>query len=290
MKTRWECYTCFFRQAESALKRINIPNEKKIEIIKEIAKDLEKLSPEDTPSYNTYFIFKKIYELSGVEDPYFEEKKYYNQQGLKLYEALRNIVLSSEDPLYTAIKVAIAGNVIDLGILNISKLNLGEYIKEIINIPLAIDHYFYFKNELSKTNEILYLLDNAGEIVFDKILIEELSKEKEVIAVVNENPVINDALMEDAIEVGLNKCAKIITTGSGSVGKPPELGGEEYQKTFNSAKLIISKGQANYESLEGRGYNIFFLLKAKCEVVAENLGVKEGDLVFLYEKAKNSSK
>ncbi len=288
MKTRWECYTCFFRQAESALKRINISNEKKIEIIREIAKELENLSPEDTPSYNTYFIFKKIYELSGVKDPYFEEKKYYNQQGLKLYEALKNIVLSSEDPLYTAIKVAVAGNVIDLGILNISKLNLGEYIKEIINTPFAIDHYFYFKNELSKTDEILYLLDNAGEIVFDKILIEELSKEKKVIVVVNEHPVINDALMEDAIEVGLNKYAQVITTGSGSVGKPPELGGEEYQKIFNNAKLIISKGQANYESLEGRGHNIFFLLKAKCEVVATNLGVKEGDLVFLYEKAKNS--
>lgn len=288
MRTYWECFPCFFKQAESALKRIKISEEEKIDIIKKLAEEVIKFSSEYSPAYNTYLVFKRIYELANTEDPYYEEKKYYNQQALKLYEALKNIVETSNDPLYTAIKVAIAGNIIDLGILNISKLDLNEYIKEIINIPLAIDHYFYFKNELEKSNKILYLLDNAGEIVFDRILIEELVKTKEVIAVVNEKPIINDAVMEDAIEVGLNKIVKVITTGVGTVGKPPELGSKEYQDTFLSSELIISKGQANYESLEGKGYNIFFLLKAKCEIVAKHLGVKEGDLAFVYEKAKNS--
>ncbi|MFN3699481.1 MAG: damage-control phosphatase ARMT1 family protein [Dictyoglomus sp.] len=288
MRTRWQCYPCFLKQAESALKRIKISEDKKIEIVKSIGQELVKFSPEDTPAYNTYLTFKKIYKLAGVDDPYYEEKKYYNQQALKLYQALKNLVENSKDPLHTAIKVAIAGNVIDLGILNLSQLNLARYIEEIADITLAIDHYFYFKNELEKTDKILYLLDNAGEIVFDKVLIEELIKEKEVIAVVNELPIINDATIEDIIEVGLNKVIQVITTGAGTVGKLPELGSNKYQEIFNNAQLIISKGQANYESLEGRGYNIFFLLKAKCEIVAEHMGVKEGDLVFLYEKAKSN--
>ncbi len=285
MWTKLDCYPCFLKQALSALKRSNLSEEKKIEMIRKTAEYISTLSPTESPAYNTYLTFKKIYEMADLKDPYYEEKKHYNNLALKLYDTLKNIVETYEDPLYTAIKVAIAGNIIDLGILDISKLNLREYIKDIINTPLAIDHYHYFKQELEETDEILYLLDNAGEIVFDRILIEELSKTKNIISVVNEYPIINDAILEDAIEVGLNKYSKVITTGSGSVGKPPELGSKEYQDIFYNSKLIISKGQANYEGLEGRGYNIFFLLKAKCEIVAKNLGVNEGDSVFLYEKA-----
>ncbi|HOL39879.1 MAG TPA: ARMT1-like domain-containing protein [Dictyoglomaceae bacterium] len=284
MNTKLECFPCFLKQAISALKRINLPEERKMDIMKDISQYISTFNTEESPAYNTYLTFKKIYELANVEDPYYEEKKSYNTIALSFYKVLKNIVESSNNPLYTAIKVAIAGNIIDLGILDISKLDLRDYISKIIEMPLKIDHYYYFKNELQKTDNILYLLDNAGEIVFDKILIEELSKEKEVTAVVNEYPIINDALMEDAIEVGLNKSCKLISSGSGTVGKIPEFGSKEFQELFYNSKLIISKGQANYENLEGRGYNIFFLLKAKCELVAQNLEVNFGDLVFLYEK------
>ncbi|MEN2983416.1 MAG: ARMT1-like domain-containing protein [Dictyoglomaceae bacterium] len=284
MRTRVECFPCFLNQVISATKRILDDEEKKIFVVKESAKVLPELFYENSPAYNTYLVLKRAYEILGNPDPYYEEKRKYNKIALNLYPILKEIVKNSRDPLYTAIKIAISGNIIDLGILDISKLNLKDYIREVLDIPLALDHFEYFKEEIKKAENIVYLLDNAGEIVFDKIFIEEL-KDKKIFGVVNTYPIINDALMEDALEIKLNEVCKIIESGTQIVGKIPELGSSEFKEIFNNADLIIAKGQGNYENLNDRDLNIFFLLKAKCEIIAKSFGVKYGDLILAYGPA-----
>ncbi|MCX7845713.1 MAG: ARMT1-like domain-containing protein [Dictyoglomaceae bacterium] len=286
MKTRVECFPCFLNQVISATKRVWDNEERKIFVIKESAKILPELSFEDSPAYNTYLVLKRAYEILGNSDPYYQEKRKYNKIALSLYPILKEFVKNSEDPLYTATKIAISGNIIDLGILDISSLNLKDYIKEVLRIPLALDHFEYFKEEIKKAKNIVYLLDNAGEIVFDKVFIEEL-KDKNVFGVVNTYPIINDALMEDALEINLNEVCKLIESGTQIVGKIPELGSEEFKKIFYMADLIIAKGQGNYENLNERNLNIFFLLKAKCEIIAKSFGVNYGDLILAYGPVLN---
>lgn len=281
MKTKVECFPCFLNQVISAAKRVCVEEEKKIFVIKEIAKILPELSSEDSPAYNTYLVLKRAYEILGNSDPYYQEKRRYNKIALSLYPILKEIVKSSNNPLYTATKIAISGNIIDLGILDISKLDLGDYIKEILDFPLSLDHFKYLEEEIEKAKNIVYLLDNAGEIVFDKVFIEEL-KDKNVFGVVNTYPIINDALMEDAEEIGLNNVCEIIDSGTQIVGKIPELGSEEFKDIFSKGDLIIAKGQGNYENLNERDLNIFFLLKAKCEIIAKSFGVNYGDLILAY--------
>lgn len=281
MRTKVECFPCFLNQVISAARRVSDEEGKKIFAVKEAAKILPNLSIEDSPAYNTYLVLKKAYEVLENPDPYYEEKRKYNKIALNLYPILKELVKNSKDPLYSAVKIAISGNIIDLGILDISKINFKEYIKEVLETPLALDHYEYFKRELEKAKNIVYILDNAGEIVFDKVLIEEL-KDKNVISVVNEGPIINDALMEDAKEIGLDKVCKVITSGTDIVGKIPEKGSEEFKKAFYNADLIIAKGQGNYENLNEKNLNIFFLLKAKCEIIAKSLGINFGGLALAY--------
>lgn len=281
MRTKVECFPCFLNQVISAARRVSDEEKKKVFAIKEVAKVLPTLSLEDSPAYNTYLVLKKTYEVLENPDPYYEEKRKYNKLALNLYPTLKELVKNSKDPLHTAIKIAISGNIIDLGILDISKINFKEYIKEILESPLDLDHYEYFKREFDRAKNIVYLLDNAGEIVFDKVLIEEL-REKNVISVVNEGPIINDALMEDAKEISLDKVCKVISSGTGIVGKIPEKGSEEFKKAFYNADLIIAKGQGNYENLNEKDLNIFFLLKAKCEIIAKSLGINFGNLALAY--------
>lgn len=281
MKTKVECFPCFLNQVISAVKRVYNDEDKKIFVVKESAKILPKLSYEDSPAYNTYLVLKRAYEILGNSDPYYQEKRKYNKIALSLYPILKEIVKNSYDSLYTATKIAISGNIIDLGILDISNLNLKEYIKEVLEIPLALDHFEYLKEEIKKAKNIVYLLDNAGEIVFDKVFIEEL-KDKNVFGIVNSYPIINDALMEDALEIGLNEVCKVIESGTQIVGKIPEFGSIEFKEVFYKADLIIAKGQGNYENLNERNLNIFFLLKAKCEIIAKSFGVNYGDLILAY--------
>ncbi|MGB9857513.1 MAG: damage-control phosphatase ARMT1 family protein [Dictyoglomaceae bacterium] len=281
MRTKPECFSCFLNQVLSAGKRVTKDEEVLINAIKKASEILPYLSINDSPAYNTYLVLKRGYEILGNKDPYYEEKRKYNKLALSLYPTLKNIVKNSKDPLHTAVKIAIAGNIIDLGIVDLSKINIEEYIKMVLETPLPLEHYEYFKREVEKAKNIVYLLDNAGEIVFDKILIEELDG-KRITAIVSEGPIINDAMMEDAIEVGLTQVCNVITSGSDTVGKIPELGSEEFKSALYNADVIIAKGQGNYENLDEKGLNIFFLLKAKCEIIAKSLGINFGDSALAY--------
>ena len=177
--------------------------------------------------------------------------------------------------------LAVAGNIIDFGAKHdYSDKQIHEEINKMLSTDLSNSHTEELKQEIDRAEKILYLGDNAGEIVFDKLFVEQLPKNKITFAV-RGKPVINDATMEDAKAIGLTEIVKVIDNGAGYPGTVIESCSEEFQKIFNEADLIISKGQGNYETLSENKSNIFFLLKIKCDIVARDLNKSLGDFVVL---------
>ncbi len=208
---------------------------------------------------------------------------------LKLYPELKQEINNSEDRLLAAVKLSIIGNIIDYGAKNsldvpkeIDSLFQGNFTSSNENNSSTFK-YNQFKETLNKVDNIIYLADNAGEVVFDRLLIEELVEElgKQVIYVVRDKPIINDALMEDAIFCGIDKAAKVTSSGSDASGTILKYCSPEFMKLYQDVELIISKGQGNYEALSEENKSIFFLFKAKYPVITVDIGCKIGDMVLI---------
>jgi uncharacterized protein with ATP-grasp and redox domains len=252
-------------------------DEKKLKrLLDEVGTVLRDIPVENTPPETGMMIYEKVSRITGEFDPYKEIKRKNISKALELYPSLKKKVGSSDDSLLTAIRLAIAGNVIDFGVNK--KFDIEEEIDVVLEKDFAIFDYEKFKHYLDKTDKILYIGDNAGESVFDRILIEEIKKP--VIYVVREIPVINDVTREDAIQAGIDKVAPILSSGTSAPGTVLETCSSEFIELYRKSKFIISKGQGNYEGLSEEKGLIFFLLKAKCWVIADDIGVKEGDIVL----------
>jgi uncharacterized protein with ATP-grasp and redox domains len=276
MKTYLDCFPCFLSQALRAA-RIATDDEKKIkELLDEVGMMLRDIPLESTPPESGRLIYRKIAEITGNPDPYKEIKIQSTNKAFSFYPFLKRYVQKSEDRLLAAIRVAIAGNVIDFGAG--WDFDLKEEIDQVLDKDFSICDYSAFKECLANAHEILYIGDNAGECVFDKILIEEIGKP--VTYVVRGEPIINDAVYEDAISAGLDKIATILSSGTDAPGTILKTCSSEFREFYKNSKFIISKGQGNYEVLSNEKRPIFFLLKAKCQVIARDIGVDEGDIVL----------
>ncbi len=276
MKTYLDCLPCFLSQALRA-GRIATDDEKKIKrILDEVGMALKDIPLECTPPEAGILIYGKVREISGVFDPYRETKIENTEKALSLYPRLKKLVQESSDPLLTAIRIAIAGNVIDFGVNK--NFDIEMEVEETLQKEFAIFDYESFKKRLGQVDKVLYLGDNAGESVFDKILIEELKKP--VTYAVREIPVINDVTWDDALMAGLDEVATIISSGTNAPGTILKTCSSEFMEIYENSDMVISKGQGNYEALSEDKRPIFFLLKVKCHVIASDLDVKEGDIVL----------
>ncbi len=208
-----------------------------------------------------------------------------NALALEWESYLRRLVYSSRERLRTAMGLSVVGNIIDLGIKE--QIDIKKSIEQILSQGFNIDDSDIIIQKVKNDSNlnILIIGDNAGEILFDKILVEELLKyTPNVVYVVRSGPVINDALLEDAEAVGMTGICKVIETGNDWAGVIEEKCSEEMKGHLRKADIIIAKGQANYETLTETSYPVFYTLKAKCPPVANHLGVKVGDLVCKYLK------
>lgn len=292
MKTYLECIPCFFKQALEATRIAGVGEVKQKEVIIELCKLIPNFSLEATPPEMGRVLYKLIKEITGEEDPFKEIKQRNNELALSLYPNLKKKVKDSQDKLLTAIILAITGNVIDYGAK--SSLNIEEEINNCLNNDIdefnkAIFDYPQFRDALNNSKTILYLGDNSGEIVFDRILIEEILKEKgekkEIIFAVRDKPVINDALIEDAYICGIDKIAKVISSGSDAPGTILKYCSNQFLQIYKTSDMIISKGQGNFETLSNEDRQIFFLFKVKCNVIAKevlayNKNCKVGDIIL----------
>ena len=289
MRTYLDCIPCFYRQALDAARIAGTDEIKQKQIVDKISQLIPDFPLEASPPEMGRAIHSLVGKISGVKDPFKEIKENSNKFALKLYPELKQEINNSEDRLLTAVKLSIIGNIIDYGAKN--SLNVVEEIDHLFQGNFIINNennsttfkYNQFKEALNKVSSIIYLADNAGEVVFDRLLIEELVKElgKEVIYVVKGKPIINDALIEDALFCGINEIAKIISSGSDAPGTLLKYCSPEFIRLYQKAELIISKGQGNYEALSEEDRPIFFLFRAKCPVIAKDVGCNVGDMVLV---------
>jgi len=210
-------------------------------------------------------------EELGDPDPYRDIKRECNEMMMGRGDELRDIVRRAADPVAAAIRLAIAGNVIDFGAKNL--FDPTETIAAVLEADLDIDDTALLKSDLQKARSVLYIGDNAGEIVTDAILIETLAHPGLTFAV-RGGPVINDATVEDARLVGIDRHARVITTGDDAPGVIWETSSDEFRQAFDGADVVLAKGQGNLEGLIDMKRPVYFLLTTKCERIAEHIGEK----------------
>jgi len=277
MKAAPDCIECMFRQALNTARKATNDKEKQIAILEQLRK--RPFNLDQTPAAFAQPAYRAVNEILGVDDPYRADKIETNMTALSLLPSIRETVNSSTDRLDACLHAAVAGNIIDLGIGNAFDLNTD--IQQIMKQAFAINHLEELRADLKNTSRILYLGDNAGEIVLDTILVAFLVEHgKEVTYTVKSGPIINDATMEDAVFAGMPALARVIKTGSDDIGVNWDRVSPEFLAEFESADLIISKGHGNFETCVGRPENLYFLLKTKCQLVADELKVPLGSIVL----------
>jgi uncharacterized protein with ATP-grasp and redox domains len=212
---------------------------------------------------------------TGINDLYHVQKQESTKAALAHYSQTKETIDRSPDPFDTAVRMSIAGNIIDFGMF--SSYDLPFELKRVLTQPFAVDHLRELRQAIQEAETILYLADNAGETVFDRLLIETIGKP--ILYAVKETPILNDALEEDAIQAGLDRVATIISSGVDTPGTVLSRASESFLKIYHTADVIIAKGQGNFEALSEQKENLFFILQAKCETLARSIGSPTGGLI-----------
>ncbi len=292
MKMQPECIQCFFQQADRLLKYLRTSKPKRFKILKQLGNYLFSIEKYDrTPAFYASTMYKILYESVGVKDPYKKVKKEYNKLILEMYPELLKLIKNSRNPIYSALKLSAIGNTIDFGVE--TSLDIKREIQNFEKIEFKKDDFKIFQKLLKNSVKIMLIADNAGEIIFDKLLLEtiNLAGKYKIVIGVRGAPVINDVTLKDLKDIHFNDNIKIVSNGNAFVGTILDRCSKEFLKEFRESDIIISKGQANFESLnECKSKNIFFLFKAKCEPVAKFLGVQQDSLIFSYNIVSTKNK
>jgi len=281
MKTSQGCKPCLFKNATSLLDDLVKDDVLKRTLEDKITKYLIDADCSNTPPVLYNGIIDKILQNTNTIDPYKDEKVKQNILALSLEPYMRERVEKAEDSFSEAVKISIAGNSIDLGVYGkSSNKEIKDRIDESLEHELDTKTIESLRFAIDEASNIVFIGDNAGEIVFDKILIEALDPSK-VTYIVRGNPVLNDATLDDAVQVGMDKIVKIVDNGSSYPGTVLDKCSKEFISLFRNADLVISKGQGNYETLNESQKRIFHLFKVKCDVIAEHCDKPVGTLAII---------
>jgi len=255
-------------------------------IVREVLHWVSEMSWEEPPPAFGQRIHRRLREIVRSADPYRNAKDQQNRMAMSLLPELEARIEAAADPLIVALRLAIAGNVIDMGPTgNVTESAMRESICQALTTPLVGDEQG-FREAVNEAHRILYLADNAGEIALDRLLVEQLAPARVTVAV-RGAPVINDATMADARAVGLHEIVEVIDNGSDAPGTLLGECSPEFMRRFTEADLILAKGQGNFETLSNQPGNIIFLFKAKCPVIATQAGVPIGAHVLIRSQTGN---
>jgi len=279
MQTYIECVGCLARQAVDIACQ-NIPPQRQESFIKDILIRLSRFDYTSPPPIMAMEMYDMLREIEGIEDPFAHVKSVYNEMALQLYPDLKEIVKVSDDPVETALRIAVAGNIIDFGARNAENIHIEDTLKRALEIPFSVDHTSQFKKQIEDSRSIVYLADNAGEIVFDRVLIEEIGPER-VTCAVRDLPVINDATLKDTSQTGLDDVCSVVSSGSRAPGTPLYLCSDEFKEMFYSADVVISKGQGNFETLNHVDRDVFFLFMIKCPIISREVGAALNSFIIM---------
>jgi damage-control phosphatase, subfamily I len=279
METTLDCVPCTLRQILEASRMVSDDTEMHERIMDAVLEEIRNYKAHVRPPELNRAMHRVAYRYTGVADPYRKLKEKDTEAALRLYPSLKQRAEREEDPVPLAIRIAVTGNVIDSAVG--ASVDIAQCIEQELIKPFAIYDVAEFEKRLKTARRILVVGDNAGETVFDRVLIETLAH-CDITYAVRSGPILNDATVEDALAAGLGGCARVISTGSDMPGVGLDEATDEFLEVFRGADIVISKGQGNFETLEDSGRNIFFLLKAKCASISRRLGVKQGEYVFQY--------
>jgi damage-control phosphatase, subfamily I len=301
VKTAFECMACYLRQTLQVARLSTDDQKLHLVALRRVAELVADMDMERTPPENSVPVYGAIAEITGCADPYLETKQQSNQQALSLLPEFKKEVAESSDPLATALRLAIGGNIIDYGAMH--SFDVDAAMERCLKATFAVDHSQKLMQKvrgLARNARVLYLADNSGEIVYDSLVVSELADMGlDVTVAVKSGPIINDALLADAHACGIDSFASILENGTSCPGTPLESCSTELLEAFNTADLIISKGQGNFETLSEAEAEIYFLLTVKCSVVGAHLAQisgtspqdlpGSGELVLFYYNGKENA-
>ena len=283
MKISYECGPCFLRQAKEAMDLSTDDENLKMELMEEIFNFLSDNFKLHTNSNSTgSAMHNMIKRKTGCTDPYYKEKIEGNEIALRYLPEVKRI-LEKDPSLENYVKIAIVGNILDFGAFTLDD-DIESTIKQSLKKELTVKDIEEFENSLKTHDKLLYLVDNTGEIVFDKLLLEKIKQYGlDITIAVKSEPILNDACMAEALDAGLDEFGEIVEIGCGTVGYVDSEISDEFREIFNSHKFIISKGMGNYEGLteiDLSGKDIYFLLCAKCNTISRDIGVNLHDMLL----------
>lgn len=282
------CIGCIIERQEKRIRELPFPERKKEQFMKELCQIIA-AAPEDATSpvivADIRVLFQKYFDR---KDSYEKEKKYFNQLMLKSEDVFTGMIEHAKEPLKEGLRLARIGNYIDFGALNeVNDQKLAELFAETEKDQIDETEWAALKFDLQRGKTLVYLTDNCGEIVLDKLWIKRIQREYpqlDITVIVRGGKVLNDATLEDAQTVGLTDFVKVKNNGSNMAGNALGYISEETEKLIRNADVVISKGQGNFESLNGCGLNIYYLFLCKCEWFVRRFKLKHLSGVFINDR------
>ncbi len=279
MKLHLDCVPCFVRQTLDAARALELDDTAARTLLAQTLELLAKLDWDDPPPVIGREIHRAIRELTGDPDPYLQRKISDTQIALELLPGIEELVASSESPFLTAVLFSIAGNAIDLGAKSALDANVEAAFHDALARSVDREAVGRLERAARDAGDVLFLTDNAGEIVFDRPLLDEIGREKLTVAV-RGGPAINDATLDDARRSGITERFRVLSNGSDAPGTWLPDCSPAFVDRFDKADLVVAKGQGNFESLSDCPRSVFFLFLTKCAAVSARLGIPPGQYVI----------
>jgi uncharacterized protein with ATP-grasp and redox domains len=282
MRSYLECQPCLIRQALDVARLVTGDEQVHARVTKRVLKVLSKADLRSPPPLIATAVYHAVSRVTGCPDPYLQAKERSDSTALECYAWARETIGKAASPIDAALRLAVAANVVDFGVG--VKFDLMDSLRYVLEKGLDVDESAALKEALASAKVLLYVGDNAGEIVFDKLLLETVGAKYPPLKkyfVVRGGPIINDVTMRDAERVRMGEVVEVVSTGFAAPGVILGQCSKMFRRIFRDADLVFAKGQGNYESLGSvPDKRIFFLLRAKCPAIANELGVSVGSFVL----------
>ncbi len=293
MKADLMCYYCCMNKAEKLLDQFHVKASKKLEIMKKIFYSMGNGKMSDSAPVIMAKAMRILEKEAEMIDIYDKVKAEYNQLLLSKETQILESIRSSEDQLLTALQYAMIGNYIDFGAMDtVDSKKLEEMLKDFSSIEINAEELRVFRKELEGAGELIYITDNAGEIVLDKLciqILQELYPYVNIHVIVRGAPALNDATIKDAKEIGLTDIVEVIPNGTDIAGTELDEIGDRAKEMIEKADMIISKGQGNFETLSGCNLNIYYVFLCKCDMFTSLFNMPRFKGIFANEKNIMSS-
>ncbi len=275
-----DCLPCLYEQSLRLTKAAHCDEACSVEVLHQAASFLAKLPLDRTPPEAAAELYPMLGRIVGKEDPYEELKMLSIQKAKEAIPLAKERIKKAADPLDAALRAAVAGNVIDFATQVM--FDLEEEMRTIFETPFAIDEKGDFIEKLKSAKSLVVIGDNAGEHLFDKVMIEEFKKRTDckIYYFVRGRPIINDVTMKEAKMVGMDEACEVIDSGVDTPGFILERASKEAKEIYQKSDLVLAKGMGNFECMESfNDERLYFLFKVKCSVVAARVGKNIGDLI-----------